>query len=814
MSEQRLDEALREMKEEAVDAETLAAAQARLREKLVDGTVSRAGAAGCAEFRSDLPAYIGGALAGSRRLLVEDHLGRCTACRTAIAQMKGERRVIPMPQRSASPWRRWAPLAAAAAFLLASGLYLGRDAIDTWMAPGGPRATVASTRGDVFLLPGGALQTDAAIGERQVVRTGPGAHAVLRLADGSRVDVNERTELFVTAAWSGQAIHLQRGDVIVQAAKQRRGQLRVLTRESIASVKGTVFAVSAGLGGSVVSVVEGSVQVNQPGFERLLKPGEQAASNPAFATSVAHAVSWSPDAEQYLQLLASFAAIGDRMTKVASPLRTESELLRYIPADAFVYGAVPNPGGNLAEGLLAAEQQAFENTAFRAWWTSETGLELREIVDRARSVSAMLGDEVVFAAASAAPGDEVPMVMARVQPGRMEALGSDLDALFAKAGESSRPYSVSNDLLVLSDSPAHVAWAIAHLGQGAGSPFAAAIGERYQRGAGWLVAVDTAPIISMASGDDAPPVELARLAGLKYLFFEQRTPSGAEENEVTATFGGARSGIASWLADGGSGGAAEFLPADALVAGYVSMRQPGQLFQEFTALMASQGVSVQGELGPVEEQLGSGFVANLAAAMGTEAAFALQGLTVTGPTWVAIGLVNDPAVVDTSMRKLVDACNARVTSGDASTGCTLEQEAGNGLVWTTLRAAGLPLGVSWSYYGGYLVAASDRGTGERAIAARNTGSALVWSTAFRTQLPASAALHPSAFAWVNTQGALGLFSTVAPNPGMADLLSARDPMLLVVDGKPDQIHLASRTRLSGVVIDAMLLGSLSTNMPR
>ena len=806
MAEDRLDEALREMKEEAVDAETITSARARVWEAL-----GREGATGCAEFRPDLPAYVSGSLTGSRRLLVEDHVSRCTACRTAISEIRGERRVVAMPRRSASPWRRWIP-AAAAAVLLASVLYVGRDVIDTWMAPGGPRATVASMSGEVYLLPGGALQPGAEIGERQVVRTSPGAHAVLRLADGSLVDVNERTELFVSAAWSGQAIHLQRGDVIVQAATQRRGHLRVLTRDSISSVKGTVFAVSAGLGGSVVSVVEGSVQVNQPGLERLLTPGEQAASNPAFATSVAEAVSWSPEAEEYLQLLASFVTIGDRMTQVASPLRTQSALLQYMPAGAFVYGAVPNPGGNLNEGLLAAEQQAFENAAFQTWWTSEDGLELRAVVDRARWVSAMLGDEVVFTAASVAPGDEVPLVIARVQSGQEEALATDLDALFAEAGESSRPYAVSNGLLVLSDSPEHVAWATAHLGEGAGSAFAAAVAERYQRGAGWLLAVDAAPIIEMAAGDDAPPIELARLAGLKYLFFEQRTPSGADENEVTAVFGGERSGIASWLADGGSGGAAEFLPADALVAGYVSMREPGQVFQELTALMAAQGASIEDEVGPVEEELGSGFVANLMSAMGTEVAFALQGLSLTGPTWVAIGLVNEPSAVDASIRTFVDACNANATSDGSSTGCTVEQEVVNSQIWNTFRAADLPVGVSWSYYGGYLVAASDLGTGERAIAARNAGSALVWSSAFRAQLPASATLHPSAFAWLNTKGALGLFSAAAPDSGLASLLSGRDPMLLVVDGKPDQIHLSSRTRLSGVVIDAFLLGSLSDSM--
>ena len=73
------------------------------------------------------------------------------------------------------------------------------------------------------------------------------------------------------------------------------------------------------------------------------------------------------------------------------------------------------------------------------------------------------------------------------------------------------------------------------------------------------------------------------MMGMKYLFLEQRAPAGAEENEVTFAFQGARTGMASWLADAGSGGAAEYLPADALLAGYVSTREPLQLFEEFTA---------------------------------------------------------------------------------------------------------------------------------------------------------------------------------------------------------------------------------------
>lgn len=805
MSQDRLDKALEDMTQEPVDAATLEAARARVWNALANPT-----AVGCAEFRPDFGAYQSGTLTGSRRMLLEDHISRCSACRAALADLKGERRVIAMPQRSSSRVARWGTLAAAAALVL-SVVYVGRDSIDAWMAPGGPRATVVSAGGGLYRMPGAALAAGAGIGDKETIRTGPGARATLRLADGSMVDVNERTELYVTATWSGQAIHLQRGDVIVQAAKQRRGHLRVLTRDSIASVKGTIFGVSSGIGGSVVSVIEGSVAVNQPGREVLLKPGQQAASNPGLATSVDQAIAWSPDANEYLQVLASLAKIERQISPFATPLRSSSALLPYLPAGAFVYGAVPNLGGKLAEGLSAAEQQAFENTAFRTFWNSDDGVELRQIVDRIRSVSSMLGDEVVFSLASAGPRDAVPVVMARVQANQRAALTAALEGLFAQAGESSGPYpySVSDDLIVVSDSPAHLAWALGHLGQGAASPFAAAIGARYQRGAGWLIGVDAAPVIAMSEGDDAPPVEFASMTGVKYLFLEQRAPAGAEENEVTVTFQDARKGMASWLADSGSGGAAEYVPADALLAGYVSMREPGQLFQEFSEFMAQQQPTFQTDLAKLEDKLGAGFVASLTAAMGTEAAFALQGFSASGPTWMMAGLANDPVVIDSSLSKLVATFNAELPLDQQDKRATLTQESANGRTWTTLRVGAFPFGATWTYDAGYLVAASDRAAGERAIATRNGGSALIWSQAFQRQLPASAGIHPSAFAWLNTKGALGIFSALAPNQAVTGLLAEQDPVLVVFDGNPEQIHVASRTRLSSAIIDAMMLGTLT-----
>src|SRR5687768_6784552 len=99
MSEDRLEQALQAMKEEDVDAGVLQAARARVREK-----VTNAGNATCAEFRQDFHAYLANELGGSRRMLVEDHLSRCSGCRARIAEMKGETTVVAMPVRSSSRW--------------------------------------------------------------------------------------------------------------------------------------------------------------------------------------------------------------------------------------------------------------------------------------------------------------------------------------------------------------------------------------------------------------------------------------------------------------------------------------------------------------------------------------------------------------------------------------------------------------------------------------------------------------------------------------------------------------------------------------
>jgi hypothetical protein len=296
------------------------------------------------------------------------------------------------------------------------------------------------------------------------------------------------------------------------------------------------------------------------------------------------------------------------------------------------------------------------------------------------------------------------------------------------------------------------------------------------------------------------------MIGMKYIFLEQRAPAGAEENEVTFAFEGVRTGMGSWLADSGSGGAAEYLPVDALFAGYVSTREPLQLFEEFTAQITRLEPDFTRDL---DEKLGAGFIENLTAALGTEAALAVTGFSVSGPTWVMANVANNSMVIDFSLQRLAETFNAELGPDEQDKRIVFEQESAGGRTWSTLKPGGVPFVLTWTYDGGYMVAASDRAVAERAIATRNGGSQLVWSAAFLGQIPSSAGLHPSAFGWLNTKGALDILAAFTPNPALSELVGARDPILVVFNGTPDQIHAASRTRITGLIANVMLIESLS-----
>src|SRR4029077_1029011 len=108
----------------------------------------------------------------------------------------------------------------------------------------------------------------------------------------------------VTRAWKGTTIHLDGGQVIVQAARQRSGRLYVATDDGLVSVKGTIFSVNHGTKGSRVAVIEGVVRADFVGNTSDLRAGDEATSSPSVSkVPIPDEIAWSKNSAKYLALL-------------------------------------------------------------------------------------------------------------------------------------------------------------------------------------------------------------------------------------------------------------------------------------------------------------------------------------------------------------------------------------------------------------------------------------------------------------------------------------------------------------------------------
>jgi uncharacterized protein (TIGR03435 family) len=213
-------------------------------------------------------------------------------------------------------WQRTAVTRMAAAALVAVAI----SAAILWQ-PANHVAVVESVDTSLSREVGGKTEplpegTDLETG--QPVRTTGDAGAVLKLADGSSVEMRSKSELAVERAFDGLNIRLHSGSIIVNAAKQRNGHLYVTTKEVTVSVVGTVFLVNAEDAGSSVGVIEGEVQVRQGRRETSLHPGQQVSTTPKLtARPLREEIAWSRNAPVHLAILDSFMR---GMAQTAGPL--------------------------------------------------------------------------------------------------------------------------------------------------------------------------------------------------------------------------------------------------------------------------------------------------------------------------------------------------------------------------------------------------------------------------------------------------------------------------------------------------------------
>ena len=431
MKNEKFDRLLSTIRNENADEKVVAQASNRVWKSMAESAPvtepDRHILRSCDDFQVLIPAYLAKELQPARAMLFEDHVHSCVACRHAMERVKdGERQQVwrVKPNRpSALPWR-WAMGAAAiaavlvVAFAFSNGLLPGQHPV---------RAEVQAVDGSLYAVNGADVRLIPAgyqIRNGDEIRTAKASTAVVRLLDGSLVEMAPRADLAVSGQWRGTTIHLQGGQVIVQAAKQHSGRrLYVATDDGLVSVKGTIFSVNRGIKGSRVAVVEGVVRVDFGNNSTDLTAGEQATSSATVSkVPVQSEIAWSRNSAKYLALLGDFSILQKQIAAIPGPgLRYSSDLLPLVPDHTVVYAAIPNLTNTIGEANRLFRDRLQQSPALRDWWKQQqkgNGPKLEDVLDQVKNFSSYLGDEVVFAVGKEGTMYTAPVVLARVrQPG-------------------------------------------------------------------------------------------------------------------------------------------------------------------------------------------------------------------------------------------------------------------------------------------------------------------------------------------------------------------------------------------------------------
>ncbi|MFZ1157165.1 MAG: FecR domain-containing protein, partial [Candidatus Sulfotelmatobacter sp.] len=807
MSDHKFDRLLSEIRNEKVDDQLVSQAGDRVWSSITGSSAAELGAhmlRSCEDFQTLVPAYLEKKLPGARRLLFEDHVHQCVACRHAVEQARSgdsaSRRPAGQPawgivlhaqaeSRKFPAWQ-WAMTAAAVAVVvagalaLANGIFPGQHAV---------RGAVQNVNGSLYAVSDEQVRLIPAgyqIRNGDEIRTAKGSDAVVRLLDGSLVEMGERSDLSVSREWKGTTIHLDGGRIMVQAAKQHNGRLYVATDDCLVSVKGTIFSVNHGIKGSRVAVVEGVVRVAYGDQTAELTAGEEQTSNSNVSkVPIQNEIAWSRNSAKYLALLGDFSVLQKQIEAIPGPgLRYSSDLLPYVPEHTVVYAAIPNLSATLGEASQLFQERMQQSPALRDWWKQQqrgNGPKLADVVDELKTFSSYLGDEIVFTVAKEGSTYSSPVVLARVkQPGLESFLQGEINRFNSGGGQSALQIvhdpsalassSSSNhaflvylndDVLIASPDGAELQRAVARTQQPGASPFAETplyqqVARAYQQGASWLFCADMEQIVAQHvqdnSGDKLPP----GIGDVRYLMMERREVGGKTESRAALTFGSDRSGVASWLAAPASMGGLEFISPNASMVNSVVMKNPRSIVEEIFQIIGGGDANFSADLAKFEAKAGVSVLDDITAPLGGEITVAFDGPVLPTPRWKAVVEVYDPATLQATIGKLVDSFNREAASASGSSSSSsssssigslqlTQQQSGSQTYYTIRHSNQANFEVDYTYEDSYLIAGPDIATLAQAIRDRQSGNTLTHSPTFQALLPSDGYTNFSAIFYHN-----------------------------------------------------------------
>src|SRR5450432_362647 len=851
MKNHDLEHLLSEIRNEPVDEQLVSQAGERVWKAIAGapatGLDSRHTLRGCEDFQALIPAYAGKQLPDARRLLLQDHIHLCVACRHSLEQLrKGETQTIwrPNVEHRGFPFLRWAMAATAvlavgfAGIALNNGLLPGQNSV---------RGSVQNVDGALYAVSDEQVRlvpVGYQIRNGDDLRTAKGSNATIRLLDGSLVEMDERSDISVSREWKGTTIRLDGGHIIVQAAKQRTGRLYVATDDGLVSVKGTIFSVNHGTKGSRVAVIEGVVRVAYGDRTAELRAGDEETSSANVSkVPIQDEIAWSKNSAKYLALLGDFALLQKQIEAIPGPgLRYSSDLLAYVPDHTVVYAAIPNLATTLGEASRLFQERMQQSPALRNWFREQqrgSGPKLDAVVEQLKTFSSYLGDEIVLTITKNGSDYSEPVILARVrQPGLDSFLEVEAKRLntrrsqtsiqlardpWAMAPTAGRPLLVylKNGMLVASPDVAELQRAASRIQQPGAGHFAETslyqqVSNSYQQGAGWLLCVDMEQITAKNVQDRGDHLD-SGMDNLQYLTMERREVAGKTESRAALAFSSERQGVASWLAPPASMGGLEFVSPQASMVTSLVIKSPRSILEDFFGMLGKKEANFSQDLSQFESKTGINALNDISAPLGGEVTMAFDGPVLPTPTWKVVFEVYDPTTLQSTIQKLVDSLNREKTQrGETQKDGPLQltqRQVGSQTYYTLRHQKDLASEIDYTFVDSYFIAAPDIGTLSRSIRDRQAGNTLTHSATFQTLLPNDGYTNFSAIFYHNTGQVVGplveqIRSTGTLTPQQQQSISYLQentaPGLIYIYGEPQKIVAASNTGFMGFDLGTLM----------
>jgi hypothetical protein len=630
--------------------------------------------------------------------------------------------------------------------------------------------------------------------------------------------------------------------VIVQAAKRTSGHLYVKTPDCRVAVTGTVFSVDAGIKGSRVAVLQGSVHVVHAGIDSVIQAGDQVSTSDNLSSApLDQEIAWSHDREKYVSLLAQLSRLQRRIEEIPFPqLRYTSDLLQRVPSDTLLYISIPNLGEFLSQANTIFKDQLKQSPVLQQWWAHgqvNNTAELDSMIEKLHQVSRYLGDEIVVVGVKQG-GNPGFAIVADVKQGGLDDLLRrqfpssdstpgltlfDENSLAAAHASSQtkmggyaliRPHEAvfSNSLATLKQMDAQLNSSASGF---ATSDFGQQIAAAYRRGAGIILAADVhqmmanRPYSQHAGHHASAAIQTTGMEGIQYLIAEHRELNGQPDNHLNLQFSGTRQRVASWLAAPAPMGSLGFITPNASVAVALLSKDPKAIADDIMTMTAPDKDAQNRGWSEAESKLQINFRDDLAANLGGEFLLSLDGPVLPTPSWKAVIEVRDPVRLEQTLERLTEAIR-NLNQGKDSHTVTIESSEAGGQVFYSIHdlTSGATV-AQYTFSNGYMVVAPSRALLMDALQTQASGDSLARSAAFKALLPKDDNENYSAVAYQNLGPVLSpLLSKFSGDSAQALSQLAADarPTAICAWGKESRIEVASDSHLFG--FDLLTLGSL------